>query len=121
MLWTVSWKIEIHARIDINQQTINNSFFRWNKLSQLTFTFVNCVVSDALIKKSIDDALNEADKLQIRGKDVTPFILAAVSKITSGKSLQTSMKFDFDFTISTRLIHCTVVHFPRYELNKEQC
>lgn len=45
---------------------------------------------DTLIKKSIDDALSEADKAGIRGKDVTPFILAAVSKITSGKSLQTS-------------------------------
>jgi pseudouridylate synthase len=62
------------------------------------------MISDILIKKSIDDALNEADKLQIRGKDVTPFILAAVSKITSGKSLQTSTYMSFDFTISTRLI-----------------
>jgi pseudouridine-5'-phosphate glycosidase len=34
--------------------------------------------------------LEEADKIGIKGKDVTPFILSAVAKITAGKSLETS-------------------------------
>ena len=47
-------------------------------------------MDDTIINKSIEGALTEAKKTGIKGKDVTPFILAAVSKITAGKSLQTS-------------------------------
>lgn len=47
-------------------------------------------MDDTIIRKSIEGALAEANKADIKGKDVTPFILAAVSKITAGKSLQTS-------------------------------
>jgi pseudouridine-5'-phosphate glycosidase len=43
-----------------------------------------------LINNAIEKALEEADKIGIKGKDVTPFILSAVAKITSGKSLITS-------------------------------
>lgn len=43
-----------------------------------------------LINNAIEEALLEADKKGIKGKDVTPFILSAVAKITSGKSLTTS-------------------------------
>lgn len=43
-----------------------------------------------LINNAINKALEEADKIGIKGKDVTPFILSAVAKITAGKSLETS-------------------------------
>jgi pseudouridine-5'-phosphate glycosidase len=46
--------------------------------------------ADAVINESINDALAEAEAAGVRGKEVTPFILAAVSKITAGQSLQTS-------------------------------
>lgn len=48
----------------------------------------------SLDRKQMDDvigqALAEADRLGIRGKEVTPFILAAVSSITAGRSLESS-------------------------------
>lgn len=47
-----------------------------------------------LINNAIEKALEEADKMGIKGKDVTPFILSAVAKITSGKSLITSKFFE---------------------------
>ncbi|CAO1402433.1 unnamed protein product [Diamesa tonsa] len=48
-------------------------------------------MDDTIIRESIDGALKEANTAGIKGKEVTPFILAAVSKITAGKSLQTNM------------------------------
>jgi pseudouridine-5'-phosphate glycosidase len=42
------------------------------------------------INYAIDDALATARIKGIAGKEVTPFILSAVSKITEGKSLRTS-------------------------------
>lgn len=50
-----------------------------------------------LINNAIEKALEEADKVGIRGKDVTPFILSAVAKITAGKSLQTSKLLNIKF------------------------
>jgi pseudouridine-5'-phosphate glycosidase len=47
-------------------------------------------LTDAVINNSISDALAEAERAGIKGKEVTPFILSAISKITAGKSLQTS-------------------------------
>lgn len=68
-------------------------------------------LTESIINNSINDALAEAERAGIKGKEVTPFILAAISKITAGKSLQTST-FSFrvsldilhDSTISTRLV-----------------
>jgi pseudouridine-5'-phosphate glycosidase len=48
------------------------------------------VFEGQLINNAIEKALKEADKMGIKGKDVTPFILSAVAKITSGRSLITS-------------------------------
>ncbi|XP_058817520.1 pseudouridine-5'-phosphate glycosidase [Topomyia yanbarensis] len=39
----------------------------------------------------IEQALVEAESLNIRGKEVTPFILTAVSKITRGRSLESNI------------------------------
>jgi pseudouridine-5'-phosphate glycosidase len=47
--------------------------------------------ADSVINNSIADALKSAEQNGIAGKEVTPFILAAIAKITAGKSLQTSM------------------------------
>lgn len=50
-------------------------------------------LDQALMDGAIAEALAEATRQNIGGKEVTPFILAAVSKITQGKSLQSS-EFD---------------------------
>lgn len=44
-----------------------------------------------MIEKAINDSLAEAKKRGIQGKEVTPFILAAVAKATGGASLATSI------------------------------
>lgn len=45
-------------------------------------------------KKSIDSAINQAlaKSNNIKGKDVTPFLLSEVNKITGGKSLEANIK-----------------------------
>jgi pseudouridylate synthase / pseudouridine kinase len=47
-------------------------------------------MDEAKINGAIDAALTAANDQGIAGKEVTPFVLAAVSKITEGQSLQTS-------------------------------
>lgn len=44
-------------------------------------------MDEAVIKSAIDRALEEAESKGITGKEVTPFILAAVAKATDGASL----------------------------------
>lgn len=46
--------------------------------------------SDETISSAISNALQEAKRAGIEGKDTTPFLLNAVGKITQGKSLETS-------------------------------
>ncbi|KOB79130.1 Pseudouridine-5'-phosphate glycosidase [Operophtera brumata] len=46
---------------------------------------------DAEIEEAIDKALNDAKQKEIRGKEVTPFILAAVAKATRGASLDANI------------------------------
>ncbi|MGM0378119.1 MAG: pseudouridine-5'-phosphate glycosidase [Bacillota bacterium] len=41
-----------------------------------------------LIDKYISKALNEADKKNIKGKDITPFLLEKIVELTDGKSLK---------------------------------
>ncbi|XP_058055804.1 pseudouridine-5'-phosphate glycosidase [Anopheles bellator] len=43
------------------------------------------------MESAIDQALQDAQQGQVQGKEVTPFILAAVSKLTKGKSLEANM------------------------------
>lgn len=46
----------------------------------------------AVIETAIAQALQEADKQQIRGKDITPFLLARIEQLTSGNSLATNIE-----------------------------
>jgi pseudouridine-5'-phosphate glycosidase len=48
------------------------------------------------IKESINNALAEADKLGVKGKEVTPFLLAKLYKDTEGKSLASNMKLVYN-------------------------
>jgi pseudouridylate synthase len=46
----------------------------------------------ALITKIIDEALLEASKLGIKGKESTPFLLKKITTLTQGQSLETNIK-----------------------------
>jgi len=45
-----------------------------------------------VIMKTIDDALLEADKRGIKGKESTPFLLEKIANLTQGESLETNIK-----------------------------
>ena len=49
-----------------------------------------------VISKAIDDAVEEANKLGIKGKDTTPFLLDKVQKITEGKSLEANIQLVYN-------------------------
>lgn len=44
-----------------------------------------------LINKAIEDALKEAERQGIKGKETTPFLLSKVKEITDGKSLKSNI------------------------------
>lgn len=50
----------------------------------------------AVINKAIDEALEEAKKQNIKGKDTTPFLLAKVKEITGGESLDSNIQLVFN-------------------------
>ncbi len=50
----------------------------------------------ALINKTIEDALREADEKGIKGKDITPFLLDRIQQMTEGKSLKSNIELVFN-------------------------
>lgn len=65
-----------------------------NYKNALNLVFFICYdLAENKINAAIEEALKDAKLKGISGKEVTPFILAAVSKITAGKSLETSKIF----------------------------
>lgn len=51
-----------------------------------------------VINKVIKDAISEADKLGIKGKDTTPFLLDKIQKLTEGSSLKANIELVFNNT-----------------------
>lgn len=48
-------------------------------------------MNEEVINSAINEALLECEKLNILGKDITPFLLAKIKEITSGKSLEANI------------------------------
>lgn len=48
-------------------------------------------IEEDKINKAINEALKEADKLGIKGKENTPYLLAKIKEITKGKSLEANL------------------------------
>lgn len=49
-----------------------------------------------VISKAINEAVEEAEKLGIHGKQTTPFLLNKIQKITAGKSLEANIQLVFN-------------------------
>ncbi len=49
-----------------------------------------------LINKSIDEAIEEANRLGIKGKDTTPYLLDKIQKITGGSSLAANIQLVYN-------------------------
>ena len=48
------------------------------------------------MNESINKALNEANEKQIKGKDITPYLLASIKNITEGKSLEANIQLVYN-------------------------
>lgn len=53
-------------------------------------------MDEEAINKAIADAMDEADKIGISGKDVTPYLLDKIQKITEGKSLESNIQLVYN-------------------------
>ena len=49
-----------------------------------------------VINKAIDDAIEEANRLSIKGKDTTPFLLAKIKDLTGGESLASNIQLVYN-------------------------
>lgn len=49
-----------------------------------------------MINKSIDEAIEEANRLGIKGKDTTPYLLDKIQKITGGSSLAANIQLVYN-------------------------
>ena len=49
-------------------------------------------LESAMMNKAINEAIIEADKEKIKGKEITPYLLSKVNEITQGKSLNANIK-----------------------------
>ena len=48
------------------------------------------------INANIQEALDECEKLGIRGKKITPFLLDKIQKLTGGKSLEANIQLVYN-------------------------
>lgn len=53
-------------------------------------------MEESVIHTAIQDALQEADKLGIKGKEITPFLLDKIQKLTDGKSLASNIQLVYN-------------------------
>ncbi|RKD34156.1 pseudouridine-5'-phosphate glycosidase [Thermohalobacter berrensis] len=49
-----------------------------------------------LINRAINDSINEAEKIGIKGKEITPFLLSKIKDITSGQSLKSNIQLVYN-------------------------
>ena len=57
-----------------------------------------------VINKAIDEAIEEMNKLNIKGKETTPYLLAKIKEITKGDSLASNIKLVFNNCLLASLI-----------------
>jgi pseudouridylate synthase len=55
-------------------------------------------MSQDLINESIDEAVEKADQLDIRGKELTPFLLSEIESYTRGESLKSNQELVYSNT-----------------------
>ncbi|SGZ55838.1 CIC11C00000004109 [Sungouiella intermedia] len=81
-------------------QEIASIVYNQNTVMGLTSGSLVCVpppeetaLSSDFINKIIDDAIVEAEKRGVLGKELTPFLLQKIAKDTKGQSVECNMKF----------------------------
>ena len=61
------------------------------------------------INEAIEAALTEADSLNLEGKEITPFLLSKIEKLTSGKSLEANIRLVLNNAKLAAQIACATV------------
>ena len=72
-------------------------------------------VDKSKIKEAIKEALNECEKLKIKGNKITPFLLKKINDLTNGESCDTNVKL-----IINNAMHRAKICKELYELNKNK-
>ena len=53
-------------------------------------------MDEKVINQAIDEAIEEANRLGIKGKDTTPFLLAKIKDLTGGDSLASNIQLVYN-------------------------
>ncbi len=63
-----------------------------------------------VINTAIESALFEAERQNVKGKEITPFLLDKIQKITSGKSLESNIRLVYNNAALGAKIACELAH-----------
>lgn len=69
---------------------IQNEYWRGNHFNYIFYLDFRKYVLDQVINAAIAEAISDAKKLGVVGKEATPFLLTAIARKTEGKSLKSS-------------------------------
>ncbi|MDC9595323.1 pseudouridine-5'-phosphate glycosidase [Xenorhabdus anantnagensis] len=110
----------VSVRLDDPQQIAHAMKVKWHSGLKGGVVIANPIpelfaMSEEQINDAIEQAVNEADKQGILGKESTPFLLARVTEITGGESLQANIELVFN---NAKL--AAKVALAYQEINKKQ-
>ncbi|WP_456422756.1 pseudouridine-5'-phosphate glycosidase, partial [Lutibacter sp.] len=106
--------LNVDFKLDTPQEIASFLKSKWDLNLNGGVVIANPVPSEyqmdyALIMSIIDNALLEADKLGVKGKESTPFLLEKIANLTHGKSLETNIKLVFNNAELAAKIACDYV------------
>lgn len=95
--YTRSSGLKVDFRLDTPQEIAQLLHAQWSNGLRSGVLITNPVPAEheadpALIDQAISEALSAADEKGVRGKAITPFLLAYIERITDGKSLETNIE-----------------------------
>ena len=92
---------KVNYRLDTPEEIASLMYHKWQLGLSGGVVVANPIpeafsMDEAFIKKTIDDALDEANQKGIKGQDVTPFLLSKVKEMTKGSSLDSNIELVFN-------------------------
>jgi len=95
--YTRDSKFEVDYQLDSPTEIANLIFTKWDMGLRGGVVVANPIpdaysLDSSLINKAIEKALLEAEEKQIKGKEITPFLLSKVKEITGGESLASNIE-----------------------------
>lgn len=92
---------KVDYRVDTIEELANTIKIKWDLGLKGGLVIGNPIPEEYemdydVINRSIEDALYEAKKAGIKGKETTPFLLSKVKKLTEGKSLESNIRLVYN-------------------------